>query len=76
MEALALDIPLYPDLADKVALVTGGSKGIGAQTCRMLAANGVKVVVNGRDEAAINELVTELRFDGGSETDVAADCTD
>jgi 3-oxoacyl-[acyl-carrier protein] reductase len=76
MKALALNIPLYPDLAGKVALVTGGSKGIGAETCRMLAANGVKVVVNGRDEVAINELVTELRFDGGSAIGVAADCTD
>ncbi|MDB5109360.1 MAG: short-chain dehydrogenase [Mucilaginibacter sp.] len=76
MKTLALNIPLYPDLAGKVALVTGGSKGIGAETCRMLAANGVKVAVNGRDEAAINELVIEIRFDGGSAIGVAADCMD
>src|SRR5882762_7094298 len=77
MKALKLNnIPLYPDLEGKIALVTGGSKGIGAETCRMLAANGVKVVVNGRDEAAINELVTKIRFDGGIAIGVAADCTD
>ena len=29
-----VSIPTYPDLAGKVAVVTGGSKGIGAATCR------------------------------------------
>ena len=28
------NIPTYPDLAGKVAVVTGGSGGIGAATCR------------------------------------------
>lgn len=40
--------PTYPDLEGKVALVTGVSGSIGAATCRMLAANGAKVAVNGR----------------------------
>ena len=39
---------LYPDLAGKAAFVTGGSKGIGAATCRLLAENGVKVAVVAR----------------------------
>ena len=51
---MAPSIPTYPDLTGKVAVVTGGSGGIGAATCRLLAANGVKVAVNGRDEAKID----------------------
>ena len=34
--------PRYPDLAGRVAVVTGGSRGIGAQTARALAANGAR----------------------------------
>jgi 3-oxoacyl-[acyl-carrier protein] reductase len=52
--------PRFPDLAGKVALVTGGSKGIGAATVRALAANDVKVAVNAREQAAIDELVAEV----------------
>jgi len=66
-------IPRYPDLAGKVAVVTGSSHGIGAATCRMLAANGAKVVVNGRDPAALDETVTRIRRDGGDATGVAGD---
>ena len=57
--------PAYPDLAGKVALVTGGSRGIGAAICRALAANGVKVAVNGRDAAAIAGVVSEIQAAGG-----------
>ena len=58
-------ISLYPDLRGKVALVTGGSRGIGAATCRALAASGAKVAVNGRDEAAIQAVVASIRDAGG-----------
>src|SRR6266498_675618 len=62
---MTLTVPVYPDLAGKVAVVTGSSRGIGAATCRMLAANGAKVVVNGRDETAVGETVKSIRSDGG-----------
>jgi 3-oxoacyl-[acyl-carrier protein] reductase len=69
-------VPTYPDLAGKVAVVTGGSGGIGAATCRLLAANGVKVAVNGRRQAAIDTVVGEIRSSGGQAIGVSADCTD
>ncbi|MGH3991427.1 MAG: SDR family NAD(P)-dependent oxidoreductase, partial [Pseudonocardiaceae bacterium] len=64
------------DLANKVALVTGGSRGIGAATARALAANDVKVAVNGRDQAAIDGVVGELNDAGGTAIGVAADVCD
>jgi 3-oxoacyl-[acyl-carrier protein] reductase len=50
----------YPDLAGKVAVVTGGSRGIGAATCRLLATSGVRVAAVGRDEAALESVVAGL----------------
>ena len=67
--------PTYHDLANKVAVVTGGSRGIGAATCRLLAQNGAKVAVNGRDEAAISSVVEEIQGSGGEAIAVAADVT-
>jgi len=64
---------VYPDLRGRVALVTGGSKGIGAETCRALAANGARVAVNGRDEAAIDAVVAECRELGAEAIGAAAD---
>lgn len=43
-------------LAGKVALVTGSSRGIGAAIARELAACDAKVVVHGRDAAALEEI--------------------
>jgi 3-oxoacyl-[acyl-carrier protein] reductase len=66
-------IPTYPDLAGRVALVTGGSKGIGAETCRVLVANGVKVAVNARSQPGIDSLVAELRETGADAIGISAD---
>lgn len=62
----AEDWPRLPGLAGKVALVTGGSRGLGAATCRALAANGVRVAVGGRDEAAIDTVVRDITTRGGT----------
>ncbi|MGI5486461.1 SDR family NAD(P)-dependent oxidoreductase [Microtetraspora malaysiensis] len=68
--------PAHPDLAGKVALVTGGSRGIGAATCHALAANGVRVAVNGRDRAAIDAVVEKVTADGGTAVAAPGDVTD
>jgi 3-oxoacyl-[acyl-carrier protein] reductase len=67
--------PTFPDLAGKVAVVTGGSKGIGAATCIALGANGARVAVGGRDPEAIAEVVDATRAAGGEAVGVQADCT-
>ena len=70
------DIPTYPDLTGKVAVVTGGSGGIGATTCRLLAANGAKVAVHGRDETRISAVVDEIGSNGGGAIGVSAEVSD
>lgn len=73
---MSMTIPSYPDLAGKVAVVTGGSRGIGAETCRYFAANGMKVAVVGRDSDAIQSVVKDIESRSGEAIGVVADCTD
>jgi 3-oxoacyl-[acyl-carrier protein] reductase len=68
-------VPIYPDLAGKVAVVTGGSKGIGAATCVLLGRNQARVAVHGRDEQAIDAVVSDTRAAGGEAVAVTADVT-
>jgi 3-oxoacyl-[acyl-carrier protein] reductase len=70
-----LSKPTYPDLKGKTAFVTGGSGGIGAETCRWLADNGVKVAVSGRNEEALDQVVAELRGSGAEAAAIPAECT-
>ena len=71
----ALEQPHYPDLAGKTAVVTGGSRGIGAATARTLAANRTAVAVVGRDEDALAAVADEIEARGGRALAVHADCT-
>lgn len=68
-------LPAYPDLAGKIAVVTGGSRGIGAATARALAANGVAVAVVGRDQEALEAVTAGIRGDAARALAVRADCT-
>ncbi len=47
-------------LAGKTALVTGGSKGIGLETARALAREGVKVLIGARREAALAQAARDI----------------
>jgi len=62
---------------DKVLLVTGGSRGIGAATARLAARQGWAVAVNYRDHSlAADEVVRAIRADGGTAITVQADVAD
>ena len=52
-------------LSDKRALVTGSTSGIGAEIARMLAQEGVKVVVHGRDRGRAQGVVADIEAKDG-----------
>lgn len=65
----------YPDLAGKVAIITGASRGIGATTAAALAANGAHVAVVARDGDALARVTARIAERGGRACWIAADCT-
>ncbi|MFE7127994.1 SDR family NAD(P)-dependent oxidoreductase [Streptomyces sp. NPDC057617] len=59
------------ELAGKVALVTGGSAGIGLAVARRFAAEGATVYVTGRRKAELDEAVEIIAADGRADGSVA-----
>jgi 3-oxoacyl-[acyl-carrier protein] reductase len=72
--------PTYtvPPLAGKVAVVTGGAKGIGAAISSVLACDGADLIIAGRDMPALEEQVARLgaTFPDGGRAAVQCDVTD
>jgi 2-hydroxycyclohexanecarboxyl-CoA dehydrogenase len=64
------------DRRSRVAVVTGGASGIGAATCRHLAAAGRRVAVLDRDAGGAERLAGSLRADGHEAIGLGADVTD
>src|SRR5262249_34776491 len=62
-------------LTNKVALVTGSSRGIGAAIARCFAKEGAKVAVHGRDTEALSAVRTSIERDAGTAIQVVADVT-
>src|SRR5215470_6037789 len=62
-------------LKDKVALVTGSSRGIGAAIAALFAREGAKVALHGRDAVALSAVLADIMQAGGKAVDVTADVT-
>jgi 3-oxoacyl-[acyl-carrier protein] reductase len=60
-------------LDNKIALVTGSSRGIGAAIARLFAQEGAKVAVHGRDLAALSAVRAEIERAGGQAMQVTGD---
>ena len=63
-------------MKDQVVVITGASKGIGAELARQLAAKGAKLVLAARSEKGLEEVAADVRKAGAQAVTVKADVTD
>ena len=62
------------DLKNKVAIVTGASKGIGESIARGLAEYGAKVIISSRSQEAVDQVANNLKRDGLEATGDSLPC--
>jgi len=62
-------------VAGRVALVVGGSKGIGLESAKLLAAEGCRVAIVARTQKHIDRAVAGIRDEGGDAVGISADMT-
>lgn len=63
-------------LKDKVALITGAGRGIGRATALLFAQEGARLVLSDIDPVPLDEVVAEIRNQGGQAVGLAGDVTD
>jgi len=64
------------DLNGKSVLITGGSRGLGRALALNLAAKGAKVAIVARQKAELDEVVSEIKWNGGTAFGIVADVGD
>jgi len=64
------------DVTGRIALVTGGSAGLGAAAARTLAAAGARVALAARDPERLEASAASLRVEGAEVMSVPLDVTD
>jgi (+)-neomenthol dehydrogenase len=61
---ISIYISVLCGFVSRVAVVTGGNRGIGLEVCRQLASRGVMVILTARDEKRGSEAVEKLHESG------------
>ncbi|MCH7587116.1 MAG: SDR family oxidoreductase [Chloroflexi bacterium] len=62
-------------LEDKVAIITGAARGIGAATARLFVEHGARLVINDLDDQPLKHLIDEIQANNGEAHGVAGDIT-
>jgi NAD(P)-dependent dehydrogenase (short-subunit alcohol dehydrogenase family) len=61
------------NLKGKTAVITGGNSGVGAATAMLFAKSGANVVISARRQAALDEVASKIKAEGGNVLTVPTD---